>query len=206
MSSLATSNPVPAVKGEDCTNPRVFFITLYGIENAGENEESDKSIEDEGITGVTLAPWAMDCCCGPVVGLEPVFRDNFEITNDVLVRSGLSEADIRGLLTDLSFSLKRRSTACWGAGYTGPLCPIICMFFNMLFGCNRPADYCCMRPAMNEVRQIVERHNQTLRQKGNSTDPLGILCRKWRVCSRSCGGIMRRASVHFPDEAVHNQG
>ena len=90
MSSLAASNPVPAVKGEDGTNPRVFFITGDLIKPAGENEEDDKFTEQHRTSGVHLSPWG-GICCGPLVD-APVLSDNFEIPNEILVRSGLSEA------------------------------------------------------------------------------------------------------------------
>ena len=116
-------------------NRRLFFITKFGFVLAGEDEEdkSDSYLETSFSRGIEFHPGLQvpgHCIglCNPTCGCAPqvsnaVFQKDCEIPEDVLTRSGLSEADLRNVLTEVGACLERRSACHWGAGYTGPLCP-----------------------------------------------------------------------------------
>ena len=95
-----------------------------------------------------------------VVGRQP-------IPQDVLQASALAEDDINGVIRDVSECITGRASCCWKFGYLGPLCCVIGWLDISLAQCSCGiVRCCCAEPAIAEVKEIVERHNQALAQKG----------------------------------------
>ena len=85
---------------------------------------------------------------------------------ETITTSGLSEEEIKAVMRDVSEVLKRKSSCCWKWGWLGPFMLIIWWLDMFCQQCHMGITlFLCQRPAMKEVKKILEEHNKLLKGK-----------------------------------------
>lgn len=108
---------------------------------------------------VTMKP----CVCN---GFNNLKADS-KIPYESLAATGLSEAEVRSVMREVSDELASRSRCCWKWGFLGPIMLIIWWLDVILQQCGCGITMClCQWPAMNAVTRILASLSDTLRKKG----------------------------------------
>ena len=92
--------------------------------------------------------------------------DEAEIPMETITMSGLTEEEIRTVMRDVSEVLERKSSCCWKWGWLGPIMLVIWWLDMILQQWHMGITlFLCQRPAMEEVKKILRKHNKLLKGK-----------------------------------------
>mmetsp|Transcript_105194 Transcript_105194/g.280015 ORF Transcript_105194/g.280015 Transcript_105194/m.280015 type:complete len:178 (-) Transcript_105194:210-743(-) len=133
-----------------------FFIGQHEV-----SKPFPGSLPDEfpPVQTVTMKP----CVCGGFNELN----DESDIPREALAASGLSEAEVRAVMEEVSACLHRRTRCCWGWGYCCCLMPVIWWMDMCTQQCHCGLTKClCQDPALTEVSEILAKHSEALHRKG----------------------------------------
>ncbi len=103
-------------------------------------------------------------CCGPGCYNTSFLDPNMEIPPEAVASTGLTESEIRSLVSDVGNELKGRTCCCWRLGWLGPALPVLWWVDVICKG--GIYKRICFNQADEAIQGHIKRHNETFKDKG----------------------------------------